>query len=253
MSGMPRARIVLPAAVYAVLAVADTVAAGRSGGTSARRLRFILKPALMPALAAAFLGGTRSRAAAGGPAGGGRAGGGEAGADTHLLRTGTAVAQALSWGGDVALLGTSERSFLTGVGSFSGAHVAYIAAFLSVRGDGRDHDTAGLRVALGLWLGLAPLTSLAAGWKAPVLRVPVAAYATILSGMFASSRMLDPALPRGARRTLQAGAVLFLVSDGVLAVQKFLLAEPRPVLESVVMATYTAGQGLIATGVARAT
>jgi hypothetical protein len=112
---MPRARIVLPAAVYAVLAVADTVAAGRSGGTSARRLRFILKPALMPALAAAFLGGTRSRAAAGGPAGGGPAGGGEAGADTHLLRTGTAVAQALSWGGDVALLGTSERSFLTGV------------------------------------------------------------------------------------------------------------------------------------------
>jgi uncharacterized membrane protein YhhN len=108
-------------------------------------------------------------------------------------------------------------------------------------------------VALGLWLGLTPLTSLAAGRKAPVLRVPVAAYATILSGMFASSRMLDPALPRGARRTLQAGAVLFLVSDGVLAVQKFLLAEPRPGLESVVMATYTAGQGLIATGVARAT
>jgi hypothetical protein len=38
----------------------------------------------------------------------------------------------------------------------------------------------------------------------------------------------------------------------VLAVQEFLLDEPRPVLESVVMATYTAGQGLIAAGVASA-
>ena len=71
--------------------------------------------------------------------------------------------------------------------------------------------------------------------------------------MFATSRMLDPALPPGARRTLQAGTALFLLSDSVLAVQKFLLPEPRPVLESVVIATYTAGQGLIARGVAGAT
>jgi len=38
----------------------------------------------------------------------------------------------------------------------------------------------------------------------------------------------------------------------MLAVQKFLLDEPVPVLESAVMATYTAGQGLIAAGVASA-
>jgi len=238
MSGMPRARTVLPSAVYAALAIADSVAAGKSGSTAARRLRYVLKPALMPALSAAFLEGTRGSGARG---------------DTDLLRTGTAAAQAFSWGGDVALLGTSERSFLTGVGSFFGAHVAYIAAFLSVRGEGKDYDTAGLKVALGLWLTTAPLMSFAAGRKDPALRVPVAAYATILSGMFATSRMLDPALPQGPRRTLQAGTALFLISDTVLAVQKFLLTEPRPVLESVVMTTYTAGQGLIAAGVASAT
>jgi hypothetical protein len=33
-------------------------------------------------------------------------------------------------------------------------------------------------------------------------------------------------------------------------VQAFVLDEPRPVLEAVVMTTYTAGQGLIAAGVA---
>ena len=234
---MPRARTLLPSAMYAALAIADSVAAGKSS-TAARRLRYVLKPALMPALAATFLAGTRGSGAR---------------ADTDLLRTGTAAAQAFSWAGDVALLGTSERSFLTGVGSFFGAHVAYIAAFLSVRGEGKDYDTAGLKVALGLWLTTAPLMSSAAGRKDPALRVPVAAYATILSGMFATSRMLDPALPQGPRRTLQAGTALFLISDTVLAVQQFLLTEPRPVLESVVMTTYTAGQGLIAKGVAGAT
>jgi uncharacterized membrane protein YhhN len=70
--------------------------------------------------------------------------------------------------------------------------------------------------------------------------------------MFATSRMVDPHLPPGARRTLQAGTALFLISDSVIAVQKFVLPEPRPILESAVMATYTAGQGLIAAGVARA-
>lgn len=234
---MPRPRTLLPSAAYVALAIADTVAAGGGGRGASRRLRYVLKPALMPALATAFLLGTR---------------GSTARADTGLLRTGTVAAQAFSWGGDVALLGTGGRSFMTGVGSFFAAHVAYISAFLSVRGERKDYDTSGLTLALGLWVTAAPVMSVAAGRKDPALRAPVAAYATILSGMFASSRMLDPALPQRARRTVQTGTALFLVSDSVLAVQKFLLPQPRPVLESVVMATYTAGQGLIAAGVARA-
>jgi uncharacterized membrane protein YhhN len=152
----------------------------------------------------------------------------------------------------VALLGAGERAFLTGVGSFFGAHVAYIAAFLSVRGQRKDYDEAGLRLAAGLWLTVAPLMSWAAGRKDPALRGPVAAYASILCGMFATSRVLDPGLGQGARRTLQAGTALFVLSDTLLATQKFLLTEPRPALESAVMATYTAAQGLIAAGVASA-
>ena len=232
---MPRARTLIPSAAYLALAIADSVAAGKSDGAVARRLRYLLKPALMPALGAAFLDGTRDRV------------------DRKALRAGTVAAQAFSWGGDVALLGASERAFLAGVGSFFGAHVAYIAAFLSVRGERKDYDTAGLKVAVGLWLTAAPLMSWAAGRKDPALRGPVAAYASILCGMFASSRVLDPALGQAARRTLQAGTALFVLSDTLLATQKFLLTEPRPALESAVMATYTAAQGLIAAGVASAT
>lgn len=238
MRGVPQARTMLPSAVYTGLAIADSVAAGRRSD-SARRLRYLLKPALMPVLAAAFRQGTReSRGTC---------------ADVTVLHTGTAVAQAFSWCGDVALLGTTKRSFLIGVGSFFGAHVAYIVAFASVRGESNDYDTAGLKAALALWLTAAPLMSVAAGRQDRSLQAPVAAYATILSGMFASSRMLDPALPQGPRRTLQTGTALFLVSDSLLAMQKFLLPKPRPILESFVMGTYTAGQGLIAAGVARAT
>ena len=236
MSGVPRARALLPAAAYVGLSVADSLAAGRHSAT-ARRSRYVLKPALMPALTTAFVRATRGRTPRPG---------------TAVLVPGATAAQALSWCGDVALLGTGNRAFLSGVGSFFGAHVAYIAAFLSVRGEGTDRDTAGLEVALGLWLTAAPLMSVAAGRKDPALRGPVAAYATILCAMFASSRLLDPAMPRGARLTLQAGTALFLASDTMLAVQKFLLDEPVPVLESAVMATYTAGQGLIAAGAARA-
>lgn len=236
MCAMSRARNLLPSAAYAALAIADSVAAGTSGRT-ARRARYALKPALMPALATAYLAGTRNR---------------PVGSDRRVLHTGTVVAQAFSWGGDVALLGRSERSFLTGVGSFFTAHVAYIAANLSVRGERAEWDTAGLKAALGLWMVTAPVMSVAAGRKDPALRVPVAAYATILCAMFASSRMLDPALPQSARSNVQAGTALFLLSDCVLAAQKFLVTEPRPVLGAVVMSTYTAGQGLIARGVAQA-
>ena len=225
---MPRRRSLLPiaaTAAYAGLSVIDSVAAGRRG-PGARRLRWVTKPLLMPALAAATV-----------PA-----------VDGTVLSRGTVAAQAFSWGGDVALLGSGERAFLGGVGSFFGAHVAYVAGFLSVRDPAPD--LARLRLPLGLWLTAAPVMSVAAGRQDPALRAPVAAYATILSAMFAGSRVLSLSLPTGARRSIQAGTALFVVSDVVLATQRFLLREPRPGLDAVVMATYTAGQGLIAAGVA---
>ena len=225
MTGMSRLRSILAPAAYVGLAVVDSVAAGRRG-PAAQRLRWVTKPLLMPALAAASV-----------PA-----------VDGTVLSLGTVAAQALSWGGDVALLGSGERAFLGGVGSFFGAHVAYVAAFLSVRDPAPD--VARLRLPLGLWLTAAPVMAVAAGRHDPALRAPVAAYATILSAMFASSRVLSPSLPAGARRSVRAGTALFVVSDVVLATQRFLLREPRPELDSFVMATYTAGQGLIAAGVA---
>lgn len=223
--GVPRARSFLRPAAYAALAVADSVAAGRPG-PRARRLRWVTKPALMPALAWASA----------------------EHADGSRLARSTTTAQVFSWGGDVALLGSGERAFLTGVGSFFGAHVAYVAGFLSVRDP--DPRWSDLRLPLGLWLASAPVMAVAAGREDPSLRAPVVAYATVLSAMFATSRLVDRSLPRASRRAIQAGTALFVVSDTALATQAFLLARPRPAIDVFVMATYTAGQGLIAAGVA---
>jgi uncharacterized membrane protein YhhN len=228
---MPDPKTLAATAAYVALSATDTVLAGRDG-PGARRARFVVKPLLMPALAAAFLSGTGGR---GGP-----------------VRRCTTAAQAFSWGGDVALLGRGERAFLAGVGSFFAAHVAYAAGFASARGRGTDLDLSGAKAAGVLWLTTGPAMAWAAGRRSRRLAAPIAGYAAVLATMFGTSTTLDPAVSRRARSTVRAGTTLFLVSDTILGVQDFVLPEHHPALERAVMATYTAGQGLIAWGVAQA-
>jgi uncharacterized membrane protein YhhN len=231
---MPSRRALAAASTFAALSVADTVLAGQTS-RAARRSRMVVKPLLMPALRIAFSEATPGR--------------------YDRLARSTKTAQGLSWAGDVALLGSGERAFLTGVGSFFGAHLAYIAGFASVRDQrakpGPSHRP-GVLAALTLWTVSAPVLGLAARRSDPKLTLPVVAYAGVLSTMFASSTLVGPEVPPHARTTIRAGTGLFLLSDSILGVKKFLLPGERPVLESAVMATYTAGQALIAAGVANA-
>jgi uncharacterized membrane protein YhhN len=228
---MPSRRTLAAAAGYAALAATDTLLSGKTS-KAAQRARYAIKPLLMPALATAFAESTRGR--------------------SDVLTRSTQAAQAFSWGGDVALLGKGEKPFLAGVASFAAAHAAYIAGFGSAHARRADIDPSGVKAAAGMWATTAPIMGLAARRKAPELGLPVAGYGTILATMFATSTMLDPTIRPAARRTIRAGTALFLLSDSLLGVQEFLLKERKPALESAVMATYTAGQGLIAAGVANA-
>lgn len=211
---------------YVGLSALDSYLAGRRG--KLRRARFVTKPLLMPALAVT----TQLQSE---------------GRDGSLVR-GVQAAQVFSWGGDLALLASGNRSFLTGVGSFAVAHACYIGAFATSRDDRASATDPGSKAAAATWLAAGPLMAVAAGRKDPGLRVPVAAYAGILTAMFATSTMLDRSISARARRSILAGTSLFLASDSLLGIQKFLLKEPSPALESAVMATYTAGQLLIAEG-----
>jgi uncharacterized membrane protein YhhN len=221
------ARTRLRGAAYLALAAADTVLAGRDAG----RLRRLTKPLLMPALSGAFLG-AADRAPV-------------------VPRRATLAAQALSGAGDIALLGHGDRAFLAGLGSFFGAHVAYLVGLGSLRDrDGSPLARRGTRVALGLWAVAGPAMTLAARRRDPTLAVPVAGYVTILSAVLGAATTLDPALPAAARRRIASGAALFLVSDTVLGIRELVLDERSATVDALVMASYTAGQGLIAAGVA---
>lgn len=226
-------------AVYVAAAAVDTYLAGHPD-PGRRRLRVLSKPLLMPSLMAAFGTATAPPAETAHHRGG-------------LTRAGGLLAQGLSGGGDVALLWQRESAFLAGVGSFFGAHAAYTATFLA-RGRALS-DPTNRRLTVAALVGggsLVPAVSWAAGRGSPRLRGAVAAYAAMITAMVASSTRLGEDVPPQARRAITAGAGLFMASDAMIAGRKFVLRDAGPRSDAFVMATYTAGQGLIALGLAQA-
>ncbi|MEP6817057.1 MAG: lysoplasmalogenase [Marmoricola sp.] len=216
---------------YVGLAVLDTALSG-SAHSGAHRLRFVTKPLLMPALAASTLVAQRGRRSTQG--------------------TATLVAQAFSWGGDVALLGEGTRAFATGTGSFGLAHVAYVSGFLSRADTSRPLlARPATKALLATWLVTTPVLARGAARKAPVLGFAVGGYAVLLTAMAANALRLDATVPASARRLTAAGALLFLASDTMLGLRQFVLTDPPPALETLVMATYTAAQLLLSEGAAR--
>lgn len=224
---------------YAAAATVDTFLAG-SPTRWAQRARFGTKPTLMPLLAGSL---ATSRRAFSSP-----------------LRASTLTALAFGWGGDLALLGHGTSSFAAGAGSFGVGHVAYISGFVRQRDRSEPLRRTGVgRTAVRLWFGAGPLMALAATREERVLGPAVAAYTGLLAGTFATGNHLDHSLPRSARRLTGLGSALFLVSDTVLGVRKFVLplvgapsARVDLALERVVMGSYTAAQLLLAEGAARA-
>lgn len=189
-------------ATYAAVAAVDTAlaAAGRSG---ARRWT---KPILMPLLAVP--------------------------ADSRTRR-----ALTLSCAGDVALLANGPVAFSAGLGSFLGAHLAWIAALRERQGGGVVRR----RPVLALPYVAAWATLNAVLWPHTGRdRLPVVGYSAALTAMAVAA--LDTGEARAA-----AGGALFLVSDTLLAVERFAGVE-LPGHEGLVMATYTGAQALLASG-----
>lgn len=217
---------------YVGLAAADTWLAG-STSSRARGLRRVTKPLLMPTLAASLATDPAAR--------------------WSPLRPSTLVAQAAGWGGDVLLLREGTTAFAAGAGSFGVGHASYIAGFRGLR----DRRTSlrgrrGARVALGLFLAGGPAMAIGAAREDKALGPAVLGYTALISTMLAHSQHLSPALPGRARRLTAAGAALFVASDTLLGTKEFWWRGAPARAESVVMATYTAGQLLLSKGAAAA-
>ena len=150
------------------------------------------------------------------------------------------MALALSTVGDVLLDLDPDRLFVFGLGSFLVAHLVYIPVFVRNRS-----RTIALSAPRLLVAALVLLYSIAvSSWLLPSLgnlMVPVAIYMCAITAMVVSA-----ILARFPNPWVAAGAILFLISDSLLAVNKF--KTPVPYRDFLVWSTYYAGQYGIAIG-----
>jgi len=144
---------------------------------------------------------------------------------------------ALSWCGDMFLVGSSKTAFLSGLVAFLLAHVAYVAAFVTHGYERRWVWAATIPVsaaAIGVFVWLEPNTP-------PDLMNPVRAYVAVISLMviFAIGTR-----GRGGSLLIVAGAVLFFLSD--LSVAALRLVQTEYPTYIIGLPLYYAGQVCLA-------
>lgn len=150
--------------------------------------------------------------------------------------------------GDLFLALGGVQRFLAGVAAFGLGHLAYAGGFL-LRSEDLGFD--GLSgIELAVMAGLAVLLLSTEVWLAPRtgdLRQPVRAYVALIGLMGVAAVLLPEHHGQG---TLRAGAVLFILSDLMLALQLFVVkdARLRHRLALTLWPAYWAGQALIAVG-----
>ncbi|TFC06502.1 lysoplasmalogenase [Cryobacterium adonitolivorans] len=142
------------------------------------------------------------------------------------------LALVFSWVGDVTL-----RWFVIGLAFFLLAHIAYLALFVTRLAVRRVQWWA---VAYAAWL-VVLLTIL--GAHTGSLLIPVIAYGIVLSAMAAFASRCN--------RWVAWGGALFVVSDSMLAINRFLPAAGIPLADFLIMVTYIAAQTLIVWGLLR--
>jgi uncharacterized membrane protein YhhN len=191
-------------------------------GVGGRRREWAFKPLVLVALvvAALFMGATASAAG------------------WWLL-----AALALSLAGDVALLSDSEPRFVVGLASFLLAHLAYVGAFAHA-----GMPRGWLALAGVLLVGLLALTvgrrvvPAAAREGGAALGGACTAYIAVIGAMVVSAWATG-------RPLVALGATVFMVSDALLALDRFV--RPMRFGKVAVMVTYHVGQVLIVLGLLR--
>lgn len=188
--------------------------------------RFVTKPLLMPVLLLWFLqqsGGLRSQ-----------------------LRVLIAAALVFSWLGDVLLMLEPWNSlfFMLGLGAFLLAHVFYILFFYRLLRHLQARIRSWIAIVLLAYYGylLYLLTPHLEG-----LLWPVRVYGLVISVMLLLAAQFAFSGIGVAGIQMAIGALLFVISDSVLAINKFYL--PFPAAGPIVMLTYGLAQWLIIKGI----
>ena len=140
--------------------------------------------------------------------------------------------------GDILLM-LPESRFVLGVGSFAATHAFYLAAFISAAGLAVINPSTiplilfSVIMTRFLWSGLRKS-----------LQIPVFAYIVLITIMTAQAIGAALEQESAGLAIAAAGAVLFLASDSMLAIDRFRL--PFRAAQILVLSTYWLGQWLIA-------
>lgn len=154
-----------------------------------------------------------------------------------------------SWLGDLLLLRGSENLyFMAGLLSFLTAHVLYIFFFRRFRSPAPSHRNNSIM--LPVLVMAYSIAFYAILWPhLGAMRLPVALYCLVITIMLLQALATRPAAGHPAWLYFCCGAALFVLSDSVLAFDKFYASYPG--LGLVVMATYGSAQWLITQGTLR--
>jgi uncharacterized membrane protein YhhN len=142
------------------------------------------------------------------------------------------IALLFSWVGDITL-----RWFVVGLVFFLLAHIAYLVLFATRLAVQR------VRWWALVYLGWLVVLLMILGAHTGPLLIPVVAYGIVLTAMAAFASRCN--------RWVAWGGALFVVSDSILATNKFLPDAGIPLVDFLIMATYLAAQTLIVWGILR--
>lgn len=152
-----------------------------------------------------------------------------------------------SWLGDLFLLFDKDDSlyFIGGLLSFLIAHLFYIILFVKLKTVLNPDSRLNKRAIIFLLIYVGILFTLLLP-RLGVLKIPVIVYALVLASMFIAS-LYASSISSTWQSLIIIGALLFVVSDSILALNKFL--NPFPTASFLVMLTYGLAQLFIVLGV----
>lgn len=152
-----------------------------------------------------------------------------------------------SWIGDALLGFSGDIYFLSGLGSFLVGHVIYIFAY------GYASGTYPLKIIWKRWWYWLPIVGYGFSFLAwlwpkldPAMQYPVAGYAMVLVAMLLAAAGRGKYTHPTSFILVLWGAVSFVLSDSMIAVNRFAEAIPQGSL--LIMSTYILGQWMIAEG-----
>jgi uncharacterized membrane protein YhhN len=188
--------------------------------------RFITKPLLMPLLFVAYYAQARP---------------------LNFYSRMICVALLLSWSGDVLLMGEPYGSmfFIFGLVAFLMAHVAYIAYFLNTTSLKPSYFRQ--RPIMLLPVAAIVIELLNVLWSSlGAMKIPVIVYALVIGTMCAAALWQYKKLQFSASIWFITGAISFIISDSLLAINKF--SHPFDYAGIFIMVTYCFAQYSLARG-----